>query len=125
MSQENVESFRRGAAAWNRGDFDEWIAHLDPEIEWHALMEVYRGHAGAQQLWDNFKEMKLTIEFFDVRDLGEQVLGLGEMQAKGQETRLDLSSELAQLASFRDDKVVSFRDFGTHAEGLEAAGLDA
>jgi hypothetical protein len=67
----------------------------------------------------------LKIEFFDVRDLGERVLGLGEMKAQGQETRLDLSSDLAQLARFRDGRVVSFHDFGTHAEGLEAAGLDA
>ena len=123
MSNENVESLKRGAAAWNDGDFDGWIANLDPEVEWHALMEVYRGHAGARQLWDNFKEMELTIEFVDVRDLGECVLGMGEIKAQGQATGLDLSSEIAQLATFRDGKVVTFRDFGTHAEGLEAAGL--
>jgi ketosteroid isomerase-like protein len=125
MSQENVESFKRGAAAWNRGDFDAWIDHLDPEIEWQALMEVYRGHAGARHLWNNFKELELKIEFFDVRDLGERVLGLGEMKAQGQETRLDLSSDLATAGKVSRRQVVSFHDFGTHAEGLEAAGLDA
>ena len=123
MSQENVENFKRGTEAWNRGDFETWLDQLDPEVEWFALMEVYRGHAGARQLWESFKDMQLTIRFDDIRDLGEKVLGLGDMKAKGKTTRLDLTSELSQLATFRDGKLVRSRDFGSHAEGLEAAGL--
>ena len=42
MSQENVEVFKRGVEAWNRDDFDAWIEQYDPEVEWFALMEVYR-----------------------------------------------------------------------------------
>jgi ketosteroid isomerase-like protein len=123
MSQENVEVFKRGVDAWNREDFDAWIDHLDPDIEWSARMEVYLGHAGARQLWQSFKHMRLTVRFEDVRDLGDNVLALGEMTAKGQRTGLDLKSELGQLATFRDAKVIRFRDFGSHAEAVAAAGL--
>jgi hypothetical protein len=45
MSQENVESFKRGIEAWNRDDYDAWIDEFDPELQWFALMEVFRGHA--------------------------------------------------------------------------------
>ena len=64
-----------------------------------------------------------SVRFDDIRDVGESVLALGEMQTTGQTTQLVFNGELAQLAKFRDGKVVSFRDFGSHADALEAAGL--
>ncbi len=67
--------------------------------------------------------MQLTVRFDDIRDLGESVLALGELKAIGHTTGLNVTSELAQLLTYRDDKVVSARDFGSHAEGLQAAGL--
>jgi ketosteroid isomerase-like protein len=74
--------------------------------------------------WESVKDnADLTIRFDEVRELGDRVLALGEMHAKGHTTRLDLAGEIAQLATFRDGKVVEFRDFRSHAEALEAAGL--
>jgi ketosteroid isomerase-like protein len=124
MSRENVEVFKRGNDAWNRDDFEAWIDQFDPEVEWVALTEVYRGQTGVRQAWESFKgNMQLTVRFADVRDLGETVLALGEMRARGRTTRLELTSEIAQLATFRDGKVVKFRDFPSRAEALEAVGL--
>ncbi len=124
MSQENVEIFKRGVEAWNGDDYDAWIDQYDPEVEWFALMEVYRGHAGARQAWDSFKgDMQVTVRFDDIRDLGESVLALGEMKTTGQTTRLNFTGELAQLVTYRGGKVVSVRDSRSHAEALEAAGL--
>ena len=33
MSEENVESFKRGTEAYNRRDLDELLKTLDPEVE--------------------------------------------------------------------------------------------
>jgi ketosteroid isomerase-like protein len=124
MSQENVENFKRTVEAWNGDDFDAWIDLFDPEVEWSALTEAFRGHAGARQAWQSFKgDMQLRIRFDDLRDLGESVLALGEITGTGRTTRLNVTREIAQLATFRGGKIVSFRDFPSHAEGLEAAGL--
>ena len=124
MSQENVEVFIRGNEAWNRDDYDAWIEQLDPDLEWFALMEVFRGHAGARQAWESFKgNARLRVRFDDIRDLGESVLALGEMETEGPTTRLSLAGEIAQLATFRGGKIVRFRDFRSQAEALEAAGL--
>jgi ketosteroid isomerase-like protein len=124
MSQENVESFKHGVEAWNRDDFDAWIELFDPETEGFALMEVFRGHAGARQAWDSFKgDVRLTVRLDDVRDLGESVLALGELEGVGHATGLNVGGEVAQLVTYRDGKVISSRDFGSHAEGLAAAGL--
>jgi hypothetical protein len=124
MSQENVEVFKRGVVAWNRDDFDAWIDQFDPEVEWFTLVEVYRGHAGARKAWESLKvTMQIRARFDDIRDLGESVLALGEMEGTGQTTQLDLTGELAELATYRRGKLITLRDFPSHAEGLESAGL--
>jgi ketosteroid isomerase-like protein len=124
MSEQNVEVVKRGLEAWNRDDFDIWIGAYDPEVEWTALMEVYRGHAGVRQAWESFKaDMQVTVRFDDVRDLGESVLALGEIEGTGRTTGLNVTNEIAQLFTFRDGKIVKVRDFASHAEALEAAGL--
>jgi ketosteroid isomerase-like protein len=124
MSQENVESFKRGIEAWNRDDFDAWIEQFAPEVEWSALMEGFRGHAGARQAWESFKsDVSPTVQFDDIRDLGESVLALGETTGTGRTTGLEIGGELAQLLTFRDGKVVRICDFRSHAEALEAVRL--
>ena len=124
MSEGNAEKFRQGFEAWNRDDFGGWIDQFDPAVEWFALMEVFRGHAGARRAWESFKgDMQVTVRFDDIRDLGESVLALGEMKTTGQTTRLNFTGELAQLVTYRGGKVVRWRSFRSHAEGLEAAGL--
>jgi uncharacterized protein with GYD domain len=35
MSQENLETFKRGLDAYNRRDIDALLEELDPEVEWH------------------------------------------------------------------------------------------
>jgi len=124
MSQENVEVFKRGVEAWNGDDLEAFLDLVDPEIEWFALMEVYRGHAGARQAWESFKaDMQLTVRYDDLRDLGDSVLALGELEGTGHTTELTFTNEIAQLFTFRDGKIVKVHDFPSHDEALEAAGL--
>jgi hypothetical protein len=124
MSAENIEIFERTAEAWKRDNFDAWIEQYDPEVEWSTLVEVYRGHAGARKAWENLKgTMQIRARFDDIRDLGESMLALGEMEGTGQTTRLNFTGELAQLVTYRDGRAIRIRDFASHVEGLEAAGL--
>ena len=124
MSQENVEIVRGSFEAWNRNDFDAWIQYFDPEVRWSALLEEFRGHAGIRQLWQSFKvDLQLKARYDDIRDLGDSVLALGELTGTGRITGLNLSAEIGQLATFRDGRILSFRDFANHAEALEAIGL--
>src|SRR6476469_6863346 len=124
MSQQNVEVVRAAFEACNRNDFDAWIQYFDPEVEWSALLGAFRGHAGLRQAWQSFKvDLKLKARYDDIRDLGDSVLALGELTGKGRITGLNLSAEIAQLATFRDGRILRFRDFASHAEALEAIGL--
>ena len=67
--------------------------------------------------------MQIRARFDDIRDLGQSVLALGEMEGTGETTRLDVTGELAELVTYRGGKIVHTRDFRSHAEALEAAGL--
>ena len=114
MSQENVETVQRIFEAWNRNDFDAWIQYFDPEVEWSALLEEFRGHAGIRQAWQSFKvDLQLKARYEDIRDLGDSVLALGELTGTGRITGLNLNDEIAQLATFRDGRILSFRDFAS------------
>lgn len=148
MSDENVETVKRVAEAWNRDDLDAFIELLDPDVEWHPAVvpsgrgresassglvslwiggaEVRRGHAGVRKGWEGYsgEEVEsLEVRLDDIRDLGASVLALGEMKITGRTSQLEHTSEIALLSTFRYGKIVGARDFMSHAEGLEAAGL--
>src|SRR5262245_38941011 len=116
MSQENVEVVRAASEAWNRTDFDAWIRCFDPEIRWFAIREEFRGHAGIRRAWHSFRlDLQLMARFDDIRDLGASVLTLGELTGTGRITGLHIRAEIAQLATFRDGRILGFRDFASHA----------
>ena len=87
MSKENVEAFKRGLEAGNRGDVDALLDELHPEIEWHSALHalmggqqtVFRGHDGVRtmigDLYETFAEVH--IEMSEFRDLGDGLVAIG------------------------------------------------
>ena len=133
MSDENVESFKRGIDAYNRRDVEALLAELHPRAEWRPLLPVllggeasiYRGHEGARQgireLEEAFSELRAEpVEF---RDLGERVLTIGHLHGRGRESGIATESPISWLADFEDGKVVRIREYVDPDEALEAAGL--
>ena len=134
MSQENVETVRRAAEAWNTDDLDAFLAELDPEVEWHPSIEpaleggetIYRGHEGARKAWDDYRGgawERLTVRIQEIRDLGESVLVLGHIDLTAQTTGIRFHEEVGQLGTFRHGKIATVQDYLSHREALEAAGL--
>jgi ketosteroid isomerase-like protein len=133
MSQENVEMFRRGADAYNRRDVEALLNTVDPEVEWHPLLQVllggeatvYRGHEGVRELLLDFDEAfaELQADLTEVRDLGERVLAIGRLRGRGKESGVETESEIVWLVEFKDGKGVRVREYLDPEEALEAAGL--
>ena len=134
MSQENVEIARRCFGAWNRDDLDAFLAEIDPEAVWHTAIEgtvegedtVYRGHDGMRQVWKNYRGEvfgRMEASETELIDLGDAVLRLGRLRVTGQASGVEMESEFAQHVVMRDGLIVSSRDYLSHAEALEAAGL--
>jgi ketosteroid isomerase-like protein len=130
MSQENVELTLRALDAWNRRDVDAWIGLWDPEgvyepaFEWIADGRTYRGHAEIRQEFEDQAEFaeEAHAEFFEVRDLGEQVLALGHFRMKFA-SGVELDTESGVLCTWRNGRCVEAHAWLSHTEALEAAGL--
>jgi ketosteroid isomerase-like protein len=133
MSQENVETFKRGFEAYQRRDIDAVLATLDPEVEWHPLLPVllggeataYRGHAGVRELVRELDDafVEFQAELSDIRDLGERVLAIGHLRGRGKESGVPTESDVVWLLDLKDGKGLRIREYLTPNEALEAAGL--
>jgi ketosteroid isomerase-like protein len=79
MSEENVESFRRGTEAYNRRDVDALLKELDPDVEWHSALlipfggeaTVSRGHDGVREVLGEVCEAlaDIHLDYSEIRDL--------------------------------------------------------
>ena len=124
----------RGALeAFARGDVEGMLSDLDPDVELHSAIvggaegNVYRGHEGFRNWYaDSFESFEeLTNEWSEFRDLGDRVLAIGRVKARGRESGVELDSPIAFVFTLRRGKLMKAEGFLSRAEALEAAGLQA
>ena len=130
---EDVDAFKRGLEAGNRGDVDGLVAELHPQIEWHSALHmlmggeqtVFRGHAGVRRmigdLYDTFDEVHIEVSEFRV--LGDGLVAIGSTRTRGKSSGAVTETPLAFVTEIRDGKTISIRAYLDRAEALEAAGL--
>ena len=133
MTQEDLEAFRRGAEAYNRREVQALLEALDPDVEWHDVLQVMlggqaataRGHEGVRGLMRDQGEAfaELETEYSDVRDLGDQLVATGVVRARGRESGIETESPLGAVVDFRNGKAIRIRTFLDHGEALKVAGL--
>jgi ketosteroid isomerase-like protein len=131
MSQENVEIVRRSLVAYSGGDIEEMLTYIDPEGELHSAIiggaegNVYRGHDGFRRWFAETQAafVELRTDLTEFRDLGDRVVGFGNIHAHGRESDLELDSPTGWVFTVRNGKVVKAEGFLSRAQALEAAGL--
>jgi ketosteroid isomerase-like protein len=135
MSEENVKTVRRWVEAINAGDADALVELADPEVDYLPYLgslagdSGYRGHEGLRQYVRDLTEAWTwyDVEPYELRDLGDDVLMVGRLEARGRSSGLRVKEEMAWLHSFREGtgpgRYLRLRFFATTREALEAAGL--
>ncbi len=131
MSQKNVDLVRAALDAFQRHDVEGMLAYMDPEIEFRSAIvggaegNVYRGHDGWRRWYADSSESfeGLNNQWDDFRDLGDRVVALGFVRARGRESGVQLDSEIGFVFTLRDGKAVAAAGFLSQAAALEAAGL--
>jgi ketosteroid isomerase-like protein len=129
MSQENVETFRRGFAAVNHRDLDGFLANVAPDVEFMSLIaeaegETFHGHEGVRRWWN---EVVLPLGGLhggpdeDVRDLGDTVVA--RVVAIYHPSGVEVRQTIWCATRYRDGMATWWGFFRTEAEALEAAGL--
>ncbi len=134
MSRENVENIKRAVAAFNRQDVEGMLEVHDIEVEWHPALQVllggeatvYRGHEGVRAFVRDQDEAfaEVRIELLEIRDLGDRLLAIGRLTARGKESGANVETPVAYVADFKNGKAVRIQSFFDPAEALEAAGLN-
>jgi ketosteroid isomerase-like protein len=131
MSEGNVELFRRGTDALERGGFDDALIEeiIDPDVIFEPLRApvsgTYRGHEGIRQFIADTAESFDVFRFdrSDIRDLGDRVLAIGTLHIRARQGGIETDVPTAGIATYRDGRLVHWKDYGDKAQALEAAGL--
>ncbi len=131
MSQENVDTIRRGYEAFTQGDMDAVLDLVGPEFELHGLagdliaLGDTRGPKAFVQWIEQFTnataEVQLQPEEFI--DAGDQVVVPIHVLVRGKGIGVPTELHFAQVWTFRDGKVVRLDAYADKAEALEAVGL--
>jgi uncharacterized protein len=132
MSQENVEIVRSGYEAFARGDIEEVLEIMDPDVEWAPALapllgvEPVRGKEAlkkflTEDLVSGFEDFEARAE--SIEDLGDSVLVHTQFAARGRASGVPVSLEAFSLITLRDGKTITYRDYETKAAALEAAEL--
>jgi uncharacterized protein len=130
MSQENVEAARRMSELANRGDVDGIAALMSPYVECFPAddqvdSEPFRGREAFAEYARGWLEVfdRYAIEPSEYLDLGEYVVVVGRVVARGRGSGAETADEDAWLYRFRDGRAIEYRECETKERALEAAGL--
>jgi ketosteroid isomerase-like protein len=130
MSQENVETVRRGYEHFSAtGDFQQEI--MDPDFAWDMStfpwpeQQVYPGIEGARKFivdwlaaWDEWQ-----IELERLLDAGDDVVAIVRQRGRSKATGLPVDMHFAQVWTLRNGKQIRMRMYTDPDDALEAAGL--
>jgi hypothetical protein len=129
MSEENLELTRAFADAFNRRDWDAFLALADDGIEVESRLVgmegAYSGHEGLRRWCDNllgaFPDYAVEIE--ELRDLGDITLGHVRGRGHGVGSATPIIDPFWQPLKWRNGKCIWWRNCATEKEAFEAAGL--
>ena len=128
MSEPNVDVVRRMFDAFAARDLEAMLGSMDDEIEFLPVTAnlttggvPYRGREGIARYLEDVERVwpQLRIYPEEVRDLGDAVVALGRVRARGGGMIIDLQT--GWVFKMRDGKILHARVYGSQAEALEAA----
>lgn len=126
MSRESVEIVRRIFAGWVVGDFSEGDA-FDPDVEFDMVdwpeagrsrgrAEMWATWQGALGAWEDFRAE--PREFIEI---GEQVVVLVHVRARGKGSGIDVSADTGTLWRIDGGRIVHLSLYWDSAKAFEAA----
>ena len=129
MPQENMALMMKSNDAFNRRDWDAFVALVDEDVVIEsrlvALEGGYRGHEGVRRWWEDFLGAfpDYTLEIEELRDLGDVTLAHVRGFGHAADSATPLVGPSWLPVRWRDGKAVWWRNCPTETEALEAAGL--
>jgi ketosteroid isomerase-like protein len=128
MSQRNVEVVRSFTDAYLRGDIDEALAHLAPELVYEVGQELpARTPEEVRAMWErwesDWEQLETVAE--EYIDAGDHVVLTVHYSGRGRGSGVEVEDRQFEVHTVRGGKIVRKVDFGRRADALKAAGLSA
>jgi uncharacterized protein len=131
MSQEEVDLFNAGLAAWNAGDYEAIVDLCHPDVEWTFSDRLpdatghIKGKAEVRRFFQNFTGdwSEISIRAERIADTGPHVVAEVAFLAKGRDD-IEVSMRFIHVWTVRDGQIVRFRGFPSCEEALEAVGAE-
>jgi uncharacterized protein len=132
MTQQNLELFHEGTAAWNRGDYEALVDMCHPDVEWSFSDRLpdatgqIRGKDAVRDFFERFTSdwAEISIRPERLVDVGDEVVALVEFVARGRDG-VEATMRFVHVWTVRDGLIVRFRGFQSFDEALEAVGARA
>jgi ketosteroid isomerase-like protein len=125
MSEENVDLVRRIHERWTRREsvrdlVAEDLEYVNPSYAVEPGTRVGRKWFGSvTETWPNF-----VLEVDRILDAGDDVVVLGRYTASGGASGIELEGDHGYVWTVKDGLAVRFQWYQSHAEALEAAGIE-
>jgi ketosteroid isomerase-like protein len=125
MSEENIDLVRRIHERWTRREsvrdlVAEDLEYVNPSYAVEPGTRVGRKWFGSvTETWPNF-----VLEVDRILDAGDDVVVLGRYTASGGASGIELEGDHGYVWTVKDGLAVRFQWYQSHAEALEAAGIE-
>ena len=130
MSQENVEVVRSAHVAFARGDLEQFLSLIHPDIEFTSLIVeaetggAFRGHQGVMRWFHAvsgaFGDFHAEVE--SVQPLGPHHV-IARLHMSGVTEGVEITQTMWQAAVVRSGKLAWWGIFRTEQEAIDAVGL--
>ncbi|MFL5906448.1 MAG: nuclear transport factor 2 family protein [Solirubrobacterales bacterium] len=120
----------QGRDAYNNRDPEAWVAIWNSDCEWHPFLTArvegdpgYHGHNGMRAWFEDVDEMysEMHVELDTFREVGDRLLVLGQMTARGRGSGAEVSSDVAWVFEPRGEKFQRGWAYNSHEEAERAA----
>ena len=130
MSEGNVEVVRSLLAAFGQG-LDAAAEYWDSEIDWRAIegapddVGIMHGRDALRHYYEQWYETfeGIRAEPDELTDAGDQVVAAVHVTGRMKESDAEINMRLGIVYTLRDGKIIRGREYATHEQALEAAGL--
>jgi ketosteroid isomerase-like protein len=129
VPSDNLETVKRGFAAFNEEGVEGIVPLVHPEFEATTPPELasepdtYRGADGIRRWFDSFDEVMDEIRW-DAREfheVGDQVVVEFTLRARGRTSGLDFGQDAVMVWKLRDGRAIGLELYPTLDEAMAAA----
>jgi ketosteroid isomerase-like protein len=130
-SDEKLAIARANAEAYARGDNEEALSHIHPEVVYDITRNspegaIFHGHDGLREglrlwldTWDDY-----WVEIDEVIDAGaDRVVVAARQGGRGRETGADVTNDVAWIYTIRDGEIVRIETHPSKDAALAAAAV--